>query len=121
MRQLTIAVLIAALISLAFRLAGSFHAGANDAPPPKREPIKTMEPTDPIYPAVCRADAPAREPKLIRDYSSGPDRTPRGDEASADSGAVPRSTAQGSGIRGQGSGVRGQESEGGFGSLTSDP
>jgi hypothetical protein len=109
MRQLTIAVLIAALISLAFRLAGSFHAGANDAPPPKREPIKTMEPTDPIYPAVCRADAPAREPKLIRDYSSGPDRTPRGDEASADSGAVPRSTAQGSGIRGQGSGVRNQK------------
>jgi hypothetical protein len=105
MKQLTIAVLIAALISLAFRLAGGFHAGANDAPPPKREPIKTMEPTDRIHPAVCRADAPAPGPNLTRDNNVGPDRTPRGDEVSARSDAVPRSAAQGSGIRSQESGV----------------
>ena len=86
MRQLTLAVLIAAVISLALRLVGGSTAGAHNAPP-KRERIKTMEPTDKIYPAVCRADAPG--PKLTRDDKTGPDRTPRGDDVSASSGAVP--------------------------------
>jgi hypothetical protein len=61
MRQLILAVLIAAVFSLALRLVGHSSAGARAAPP-KRERIKTTEPTDQIYPAVCRADGAGTQP-----------------------------------------------------------
>jgi hypothetical protein len=96
MKQLVIGVLAMALISLGYRLVGTFTVTAEDAPArseqPETPPI--IEPNNPIQPAADRVDKPTPEENSARDDTTGPDRTRRGNEASQKSSAVPRSAAK---------------------------
>jgi hypothetical protein len=94
MKQLVIAVLVAALLSLGYRLAGTLTADADSAPPPKQEAPPDPQPIDPIQSAAIRVDRPSAERYEARDDRTGPNRTRRGDEASLRSQAVPRSAAK---------------------------
>ncbi len=97
MKQLVIAVLVAALLSLGIRLASTFTADADSgaAPPPaKQEAPQEQQPKDSIQPAAVRVDRPSAEREPARDETTGPNRTRRGDAASQRSPAVPRSAAK---------------------------
>jgi hypothetical protein len=94
-KHLVIAVLVAALLSLGYRLVGTITADADSAPPPpKRETPPEVQPNNLIQPAVGRVDSATTERNLARNETSGPNRTRRGDEAGQRSCPVPRSTAK---------------------------
>jgi hypothetical protein len=84
MKQLVIAVLLAALLSLSYRLVGTFTAEAGNAPAPpspKHEPSPAHEAKPPIQPAAVRVDQSCAE-------CSG------GEEASRPSRTVVRAVAK---------------------------
>ena len=96
MKQLIVVVLVAALLSLGYRLAATINADADPGtvPAPKEEAPKEPKPNTSIQPAVVRVDRPSAERDLARDDKTGPNRTRRGGQASQRSQPVPRSAAR---------------------------